>query len=95
MVDQGAAHVLLGGRASLLPKGVVGVRGDFEIGDAVQIVDPAGREIARGLARYGVHDAARLAGASSREIQARIGQHTGDVLVHIDELVVTVRPQTA
>jgi glutamate 5-kinase len=95
MVDRGATEVLLGGRASLLPKGVVGVRGDFEVGDAVRIVDPEGREIARGLARYGVHDAARLAGASSREIQARIGQHAGDVLVHKDELVVTVRPQTA
>ncbi len=94
MVDQGAAAVLLGGRASLLPKGVIGVRGDFEVGDAVLIVDPGGKEIARGLARYGVHNAARLAGASSREIQARIGQHAGDVLVHKDELVVTARPQT-
>ncbi len=90
VVDRGAAEVLVGGRASLLPKGVIGVRGDFDVGDSVRIVDPDGREIARGLARYGTHNAARLAGASSREIQARIGQHAGDVLVHKDELVVTL-----
>lgn len=88
IVDRGAADALRGGRASLLPSGVLGVRGDFDAGEAVSIVDVEGREIARGLARYGVHNCARLAGAKTREIETRVGSHAGDAVVHKDELVV-------
>ncbi|MFO0692698.1 MAG: glutamate 5-kinase [Polyangiales bacterium] len=88
LVDRGAAAVLAQGKSSLLPSGVIGVRGDFDVGDAVTIVDPDGKEIARGLARYGVYNCARLAGAKSTEIGTRIGQNGGDVIVHKDELVV-------
>jgi len=88
IVDRGAARVLSGGKSSLLPSGVVGVRGDFDAGDAVQIIDLDGKEIARGLARYGVHNCARLAGAKTSEIESRIGANAGDAIVHKDELVV-------
>ena len=47
-VDAGAAKALLDGR-SLLPIGVTRVKGEFVRGDAVAILDPEGREIARGL----------------------------------------------
>lgn len=88
LVDRGAARVILGGKASLLPSGVVGVRGDFDAGDAVRIVDLDDRELARGLARYSVHNCARLAGAKASEIEGRIGMTAGDAIVHKDELVV-------
>ncbi len=87
VVDRGAAKALSAGKVSLLPSGVVGVRGDFEAGDAVSIVDLEGVEIARGLARYGTSHAARLAGARSHEIEGRIGRHDGDVIVHKDDMV--------
>ncbi|MCB9661288.1 MAG: glutamate 5-kinase [Polyangiales bacterium] len=87
VVDRGAAKALSAGKVSLLPRGVVGVRGDFEAGDAVSIQDVDGVEIARGLARYGTSHAARLAGAKSSEISDRIGRHDGDVLVHKDDMV--------
>jgi glutamate 5-kinase len=88
LIDRGASEVVLRGKASLLPSGVVGVRGDFDVGDPVSIVDPDGKEIARGLARYGLVNVARLVGAKSSEIAARIGHDGGDVVVHKDELVV-------
>ena len=47
-VDAGAAGALLSGK-SLLAVGVKRVTGDFARGDTVAIVDPDGREIARGL----------------------------------------------
>ncbi len=87
LVDDGAAAALRGG-ASLLPAGVVGVRGDFEPGDAVRLVGPEG-EVARGLARYGTADVARLAGAQSQEIEERLGRLGSGVVVHRDDLVVT------
>ena len=46
-VDAGAARALLDGK-SLLPIGVTRVSGTFARGDAVAVLDPEGREIARG-----------------------------------------------
>lgn len=88
IIDHGAAEVIRRGKSSLLPSGVIGVRGDFEVGDPVAIVDPEGNEIARGLSRYGLVNVARLAGAKSSEIMLRIGHDGGDVIVHKEELVV-------
>ena len=87
LVDAGAARAVAEQKRSLLPAGVVGVRGDFEPGDAVQIVGPDGREVARGLARYGTRDVAKLAGARTAEIEVRIGRYGGDEIVHRDDMV--------
>lgn len=89
LVDEGAKSALLGGGRSLLPAGLVGVRGDFSPGDSVVIADTAGRELARGLARYGTRDAAKLAGVATKEIASVLGFHGGDELVHRDDLVLT------
>ena len=55
-------------------------------GDAVRLVDVDGREIARGLARCGAGDAARVAGKPRAELPAELSGLT--VVVHADELVV-------
>ena len=89
VVDDGAARALRGGNSSLLAAGIVGVRGDFETGQAVRIEGRAGDEIARGLSRYGAGEVARLAGARSSEIKSRLGKHLGDAVVHLDDLVVS------
>lgn len=87
LVDDGAARAIGQGK-SLLPVGVIGVRGDFAPGDAVEILARDGRELARGLARYGTRDAALLAGAPTKEIALRLGFAGSDELVHRDDLVV-------
>ena len=89
LVDQGAVKALRSGGRSLLPAGVTGARGDFEAGDAVQIVGPDGTELGKGLARYGLRDVARLAGAQTKDIEARIGRTGGDEIVHRDDLVLS------
>ena len=88
LVDAGAADAVREGKKSLLSAGVIGVRGDFEPGDAVRIVAPSGSEVARGLIRYGTRDVSRLAGAKSREVEARLGRPGAAVIVHRDDLVV-------
>jgi glutamate 5-kinase len=90
LVDAGAVRALVERQSSLLPAGVIGVRGDFVAGDAISILSPDGSEIARGLARYAMHEAARLAGARANEIVSRIGHYAGDAVVHRDDLVLTV-----
>lgn len=88
VLDEGAAEAIRHGGRSLLPAGIVGVRGHFAPGDLVVLRDPAGAEVARGLTRYGTEDAAKLAGARTGEIQSRLGYHGGDEVVHRDDLVV-------
>jgi glutamate 5-kinase len=88
MIDAGAAKALRTNAKSLLPAGVIAVRGDFDTGDAVQLIGTDGAELGRGLARYGVRDVSRLAGASTDEIATRIGYHAGNEVVHRDDMVV-------
>jgi glutamate 5-kinase len=85
-VDAGAARALAGGRASLLPGGVLEVSGEFHRGDLVEIVDDAGRPVARGLSQYGLAEARRLAGRHSREIESLLGYSYGAEIVHRDDL---------
>jgi glutamate 5-kinase len=88
LVDAGAAQAVCRQNGSLLPAGVLGVRGDFSQGDPVSILGPDGKEVARGLSRYPLADVARLAGARGPEIEARLGRYAGDAIVHRDDLVV-------
>lgn len=51
-VDDGAASALRAGGVSLLAVGINKVSGSFAAGDLVQIVDGAGKEVARGLVAF-------------------------------------------
>jgi glutamate 5-kinase len=91
VVDDGAARALAGGRASLLPGGIVGTDGEFHRGDMVEIVaiksgDTAQHAIARGLSQYGAAEVRRLAGHHSREIPALLGYSYGGEVVHRDDM---------
>jgi glutamate 5-kinase len=94
-VDAGAARALAGGRASLLPSGVLEVSGDFHRGDLVEIVDDAGQPVARGLSQYGAGEARRLAGRHSREIEHTLGYSYGAEVVHRDDLATLAQADAA
>ena len=85
-VDVGAARALAGGRASLLPGGIVEVSGEFHRGDLVEIVDQAGKSVARGLSQYGAGEARRLSGRHSREVEQVLGYSYGAEVVHRDDM---------
>ena len=85
-VDEGAARALRDGR-SLLPAGVTQVKGRFDRGDAVVVRDPAGVEIARGLAAYSSTDAERIRGRRSSDLEALLGFRGRDEMIHRDDLV--------
>jgi glutamate 5-kinase len=85
-VDDGARRALLERGTSLLPVGVVGVSGEFEAGDAVEIADAAGTVFAKGLVRV-----------SATDLRAAAGRRTGELpdgaaheVVHRDDLVLTL-----
>ncbi len=85
-LDDGAVKALKSGK-SLLPAGVTAVEGNFQRGDSVTLLAPAGEEIARGLAAYSASDASRIIGFQSGDIEARLGYRGREELIHRDDLV--------
>ncbi|MEW6183612.1 MAG: glutamate 5-kinase [Bacillota bacterium] len=90
-VDDGAARALTEGGKSLLPSGVVRVEGDFEAGHPVSVVDPQGREIARGLVNYSASEVDRIKGAKTSRIAQLIGAQPYDEVIHRNNLVANVQ----
>jgi len=88
-VDAGAVRALLDGK-SLLPIGVTKVTGEFARGDAVTVLDPDGREIARGLVSLDREEADLVKGKKSRATGEILGLGARAELVHRDNLVVLV-----
>ncbi len=86
VVDDGAARALKNGK-SLLAAGVAAVTGGFSRGDAVVIVDSAGREQGRGLVGYDSADAQAIAGRRSGEIEGILGYPGRAALIHRDDMV--------
>ena len=86
-VDTGAASALAQRGSSLLPVGIREVEGDFQAGDVVSVVDPDGREIARGLVNYGCDEIRQIAGQRTAQIEQILGYHPYDEAVHRDNLI--------
>jgi glutamate 5-kinase len=88
IVDPGAAAALAKG-GSLLPAGITVIEGSFQKGDAVAVLGPDGRDLARGLAAYGAEEAQRLKGRKSGDFEALLGYRGPDEMIHRDDLVLT------
>ncbi len=84
-LDEGAVRAVCERGASLLPAGITQVSGQFRAGDPVELVDPSGTAVARGLVAYDAGELPPLLGRSTRELGAR-------EVVHRDDLVVLPRP---
>lgn len=89
IVDDGAASAITGRGASLLPAGVIGVEGNFHVGDAVDIVLRDGKLIARGISNYDHDEAKKIMGKRSEEVERMLG--VAQEIVHRDGLVVLSR----
>ncbi len=84
-VDAGAVKALRSGK-SLLPAGVTQVSGRFERGDAVEVLDPDGRAVARGVSAYSSDDAAKLMGRNTADIEAILGFRGRPAIIHCDDM---------
>jgi glutamate 5-kinase len=89
VIDAGAAAKLRGEGKSLLPIGMTAVDGDFSRGDVIAVRDPAGSEVARGLANYSSAEARLLCRKPSSEIERLLGYVAEAEMVHRDNLVLT------
>ena len=75
-------------RASLLPAGITAVDGSFDAGDPVDLSDPNGHVVARGLVNYDAAEIPGLMGRSTRWLAARKGPGYEREVVHRDDLVI-------
>jgi glutamate 5-kinase len=85
VVDAGAARALREGGTSLLPVGVTEVRGDFDAGDAVEVVADGG-VIGKGIAAFSAAELRRIRGKRSSEVRELLGA-AGEEAVHRDYFV--------
>ena len=83
-LDAGAVRAVVQRRTSLLPAGVTGVTGEFYSGEPVDLVDPDGVPVARGLVGYDAADLPPLLGHRTPDLPAEFRRE----LVHRDDLVV-------
>lgn len=90
VVDDGARSAIIDHGKSLLPIGIVEVRGDFGEGELVCVRDRAGLEIARGLVNYSARQILELKGRTTPVIEAALGHKLHyDEVIHRDNLVVS------
>jgi glutamate 5-kinase len=88
VVDTGACRALTRQGKSLLPAGVLEVKGRFGRGAPVELLDPEGRAFARGLTNYSSQDIDRIKGRHSKEIAQSLGYQAYDEVIHRDNLVI-------
>jgi glutamate 5-kinase len=87
LLDDGAVRAVRAGRASLLPAGVIGVEGEFEAGDPVDLVQPDGTRFARGLVSYDAGELPAMLGRSTHDLLAELGEGYDREVVHRDDLI--------
>jgi glutamate 5-kinase len=88
VLDDGAEEAVVVRRLSLLAAGVVDVIGDFAAGDVVDVVNPKGAIVARGLVAFDADEARKMKGLTSSVIGELLGREYERELIHRDDLVV-------
>jgi len=87
VLDAGAVQKLSKEGKSLLPIGVVDVKGEFGRGAVITCVSADGVPVARGLTNYTSAETRRIMRKPSSEIESILGFVEGQELIHRDNLV--------
>ena len=84
-VDPGAARALREGGTSLLPVGILGIRGRFDAGDAVEVAT-GGTVIGKGIANFSSDELERVRGLKGTKVR-EILDTAADEAIHRDYFV--------
>lgn len=87
VLDAGAVKKLTSEGKSLLPIGVIEVKGEFGRGDVITCIDENGRPVSRGITNYASSEARRIMRRPSSEISAILGFVEEPELIHRDNMV--------
>jgi glutamate 5-kinase len=88
-IDAGATRALRDGGTSLLPVGVVEVRGNFDAGDAVEVAEADnGTTIGKGIVNYSAPELRKVQGLKSAQVRELLPRATEEA-VHRDYFVLS------
>ncbi|MCM1012227.1 glutamate 5-kinase [Brevibacterium sp. XM4083] len=88
-IDDGAEAAVRSRGTSLLAAGVVGVEGDFEAGDPVEIRNTGGQIVARGMTNFSAAELPTMFGLTTEELGTRLGSDYRKEVIHRNDLVLT------
>ncbi len=86
VIDNGAVRALVERGKSLLPSGIVTIKGEFEKGDVVDITDQTGKVVAKGITNYAAQDVQAIKGLHTSQLSSVIDGGIYDVVVHRDNM---------
>jgi glutamate 5-kinase len=86
-IDDGAVLALKKQNRSLLPAGVIGVEGEFDRGDVVDIFDSKDSQVGCGIPNYSSQDINKIKGARSETITSLLGYEYGTEVIHRNNMV--------
>jgi len=92
VLDVGATEALQGHGKSLLPSGILMVRGKFGVGAPVRCLTPDGEEIGIGLVNYSAAEIDRIKGKRSAMIEEVLGYKHSDEIINRDNFVLSRTP---
>ncbi len=90
VVDEGAREALVKRGKSLLPAGVLECRGDFAPGDPVEVRDPSGKLVAKGIISCSREELEEIKGLRTDQAARILGEDRDEEVIHRDYLVVLV-----
>ena len=85
-IDGGAAKALLNGK-SLLAAGITKIKGSFDKGENVLIIDENDKQLARGLVSFNSKEIDKIKGKQSNEIEKILGYLSKSEIIHKDDMV--------
>jgi glutamate 5-kinase len=85
IVDDGAARVLREKGSSLLPVGITDTEGEFEAGDAVEVL-ASGSVVGKGIVDFAAVELRRVRGMKSPQVRELL-PHAADEVIHRDRFV--------
>ena len=86
IIDQGALKAIENNK-SLLPAGVIQIKGRFNRGDVISILSNKNIKIGIGVIAYDSDDSKKIVGKNSKDIKDILGYEGRDELIHKDDLV--------
>ncbi len=89
ILDHGAVNAVVNKGASLLPSGIITIKGSFMAGDSINLREQeTNRIIAKGITQYCSQDLLRIKGHNSDKIAQILGYCNSQVVIHRDDLVI-------
>lgn len=87
IIDEGAKEAVAACGGSLLPVGIKEVKGEFQRGDSVRLLDSEGCEVGRGISYYSSNELVKIKGCHSSDIESILSYKYANEAVHRDNMV--------